>query len=106
MVLTSAIFEIPQVRRGLVGARWHEMPVAREIILLVADFDLMFVLAADCLEPVRIAFPMIDPFHRPGPRQCIINYGRLVPENVGICLVQEYAFLHHSRVVSMKRYTA
>src|SRR5215212_4790933 len=82
------------------------MPVAGEIILFVTNFDLMFVLAADCLQPFRIRFPVIDSCYRPGPCQCIVDCRGLVPENVRICLVQKYTLVHNGRVVCMKRDTA
>src|SRR5215208_4316796 len=66
----------------------------------------MFVLAADCLQPIGIALPMIDSCHRPGPRQCIVNYRSLVPEDVRVRLIQKYALLHDGRVVRMKWNTA
>src|SRR5581483_11166926 len=99
------VLEIGQVRRRLAFAGGHQLAVAAEVVLLLADPYLVLILAADGLHPVRGLVP-IGAQHRPWPRERMVEHGDLVVQGVLVGLVEEDAFLDHRLAILVEWYAA
>src|SRR5215813_10020831 len=82
------------------------MAVAAQVILLPADLHLVLVLAADGLEPIRIAVAMIGTAHRPWSGQGIVVDRDVVAQDVRIGLVEVDALVDYGLAVLVERHAA
>src|SRR5258708_4642648 len=83
------LIEISRVRRRLVLAGRHQQTIRAHEIILLADRELLVVLAAIILGPVRTRILIAHVFLVDGPRsrQGMVDHGNFVMKDVGIDLV-------------------
>src|SRR6266700_888901 len=96
------LFEISQIRRQLPLLGRHQVAIGAEHISLVADFDVVVVLATIVLLPDRsllVRLATVGLVDRPRTRQCMINDGDVVMEDVGIGLVEVNSLLDDGLIV-------
>src|SRR4051812_45924461 len=98
--------EMPQVRRRLVLARRHQIAVGAQQVILLADEDVLVVLAAGIFEPDRRWRAAITAHHHPRPRQSMVDGGDLVAQHARSVGIEEDALLHDRLVVLVQRYVA
>src|SRR6266853_5495014 len=102
----SRLLEIAQIGRHLILAGRHQVAVAAEEIVLLADNDVIVVLGALVILPQHLAFAAIGLGHGPGPRQRMVDRGDFVMKEVGVILVEIDALLDDALIVRMKRQPA
>src|SRR6266567_8409689 len=102
----SILFEIFQLRRRLVLLGRPERAVLADVVILLADADVMVAFRAVVIEPHRIALATISLENRPGTRQGIVDGGDLVVQKIVVGLVEIDALLHQGLVVLVQRNAA
>src|SRR5712671_6662741 len=70
--------EIAQIRRLLAFAGGHQVAIAAEKIILLANDHVHVALGAVVLRPPHIAVATITLHYRPWPRQCAVGRGDFV----------------------------
>src|SRR5437899_5349417 len=81
--------EIAQIRRLLAFAGGHQVAVAAEKIILLANDNVHVALGAVVLRPPHIAVATITFHDGPRPRQRAVGRGDFVVQDVRIGLVEE-----------------
>src|SRR5262249_47349250 len=99
---TSLLIEIARVRRPLTLPRWHQVAIRAEIIILLADRDMIVVLVAIIFSPDRVSVALVALNHGPRTGQRVIDGGDLVIKDIGIGLVEKNPFLDNRLVVRME----
>ena len=98
--LLPTLFEISQIGGRLVLARGHQVAIATDEIVLLADLNMGVALARK-IRPdrlwVRVAQVLL--VDGPWPRQGVINNGDLVMKYVGVRLIEKDALLEDRLVV-------
>src|SRR6266478_3588258 len=75
--------EIPQIRRRLILQGWHQVAICTEEIVFLADDDVTVVLGAVVFEPDHVTVAAIALVHGPWSRQCMVDGGDVVVQDVG-----------------------
>src|SRR5262249_2836623 len=101
--LPLCLIEIAQVGRGLVLAGRHQLAIGAQEIVVLADDDMVVVLAADVLVPDDVAL-LADVSLGDGPRlgEGIVDHGDLVEQSIFGGLVELDALLDDGLVVPVQ----
>src|SRR5258706_3077548 len=97
------LFEILQIRRGLILLRGHQQVIAAENIVLITDPDVTVVLGAIVLNPDRVVIALVVFVDRPRTRQGMVVDGDYVMQRVGVGLVDVEALRDDGLAVFMER---
>src|SRR5579883_1621928 len=95
--------EVAQVRRRLAFARRHQVAVAADEIIALADDDVVVVLGAIVLVPDHVADAAIAFVHRPRPREGMIDDRDLVVHDFRIGFIEADSLSHNRLVVLVER---
>src|SRR5215475_9346999 len=95
--------EIAGVRGRLVFARRHQIAIAGEEVVFLADNDMIVVLAALILRPQDVALAPVRLQHRPWPGQRVVDGGDLITKQVLVLGVERDALVDNRLIVAMKR---
>src|SRR5262245_62479229 len=79
--LLSRLIEIFQVGSRLILPSGHQVAVLADVIILLADRDVMVALGADILEPDRLAFPPVVLGHGTRAGQRVVDGRDLVVQD-------------------------
>src|SRR5215510_16508348 len=82
------------------------MAVLADVVVLLADRDVMVALGAHVLEPDRLALATVALGHGPRARQCIVDRRDLVAQYVRIGVVEGDSLLDDRLVVFVQRNAA
>src|SRR6516165_3556725 len=98
--LLPTLLEISQIGGRLVLARGHQVAIATDEIVLLADLNMSVALARKIRpDRLRVRVAQVLLVDGPWPRQRVINNGDLVMKYVGVRLIEKDALLENEWVV-------